>query len=162
MTTDMFLKLEGIDGESMDEKHAKEIEIRSMQWGMNQSGTMHIAKGGGAGKVNVDNIRLIKDVDSASPNLVKYCCSGKHIPTGTITCRKAGGDAPVDYLVIELSNVLVSSVSINGAQVDDRVSETLVLNFGSFKVTYTPQENDGTPMPAIGPMGWDMQKNVAV
>jgi type VI secretion system secreted protein Hcp len=162
MATDMFLKLEGIDGDSSDEGHSGEIDVVSMQWGMSQSGTMHIAKGGGAGKVNVDNVHLSKLVDSASPNLIFACCSGKHIPTAVITCRKAGGDAPVEYLKLEMSDVLISSVSVNGSQMDDRVTEGVVLNFGSFKVTFTPQENDGTPMPAIGPMGWDMQKNVKV
>ena len=50
MAVDFFLKLEGpdVEGESMDSHHADEIAINSWSWGMNQSGTMHVAKGGGA------------------------------------------------------------------------------------------------------------------
>ncbi len=32
MAQDMFLKLSGIDGESMDAKHTKEIEVTFWTW----------------------------------------------------------------------------------------------------------------------------------
>jgi type VI secretion system secreted protein Hcp len=53
MATDIFLKLDGLDGESSDHAHEKEIDVLSWSWGMTQSGSMHVAKGGGAGKANV-------------------------------------------------------------------------------------------------------------
>ena len=34
MAVDMFLKLDGIEGESKDAKHAGEIDIESFAWGM--------------------------------------------------------------------------------------------------------------------------------
>ena len=53
MAVDFFLKLEGpnVEGKSMDDAHADEIAINSWSWGMHQSGTMHVAKGGGGAKV---------------------------------------------------------------------------------------------------------------
>lgn len=47
MATDMFLKIDGIEGESVDDKHPNEIELLSLRWGMNQGATMHVGTGGG-------------------------------------------------------------------------------------------------------------------
>jgi len=53
MAVDMFLKIDDIEGESVDDVHAGEIDILSWSWGMSQSGTTHTGPGGGAGKVNL-------------------------------------------------------------------------------------------------------------
>jgi type VI secretion system secreted protein Hcp len=161
MATDIFLKLDGVDGESSDSAHEKEIDVLSWSWGMNQSGTMHIAKGGGAGKANVGDMQLTKHIDAATANLMKYCCSGKQFPSAILVCRKAG-DTPVEYYKIEMKNVIISSVQVGGAQSDDRLIETVSLNFGEYASTYTPQDNEGKPGAAIGPAGYNMQTNKAV
>lgn len=41
MANDMFLKIDGIDGESVDSTHTNEIELLSLHWGMSQGATMH-------------------------------------------------------------------------------------------------------------------------
>ena len=46
---DFFLKIDGIDGESADHKHGKEIDVQSWSWGAHQSGTHAGGGGGGAG-----------------------------------------------------------------------------------------------------------------
>ena len=165
MAVDMFLKLEGpaLEGESSDETHEGEIDVLAWSWGVSQSGTMHIAKGGGAGKVNVQDISLTKWIDSASPNLLQHCAKGTQFEKATLTCRRASGDGgQIEYLVISLECVIISSVSCGGSGGEDRFTENLSLNFGKFEVTYTPQDNDGSALPEIGPVGWDIQKNVVV
>ena len=162
MATDIFLKLDGLDGELSDHAHEKEIDILSWSWGMTQSGSMHVAKGGGAGKANVGDLLLVKYIDAATVNLKKSCCSGKQFPTAVLICRKAGGDEPVEYYKIEMKNVIISSVQVGGAQSDDRLTESIALNFGEYSATYTPQDNEGKPGPAIGPAGHNMQTNKPV
>ena len=46
---DYFLKLEGIKGESQDDKHRDEIDVLSFSWGVSQTGTMAFGGGAGAG-----------------------------------------------------------------------------------------------------------------
>ena len=41
MAVDMFLKLDGINGESKDEKHAKEIDLLAFSWGASQPTHAH-------------------------------------------------------------------------------------------------------------------------
>ena len=144
MSVDMFLKLDGIDGESDDHKHGKEIDISAWDWGLSQSGTTHTSKGGGAGKVNVQDITVTKYVDKSTPNLISACCVGKHIKEATITVRKAG-EKPVEYVVVKLKDVLIANISSGGSGGDDRLTESVTLNFAEFEYTYLPQKADGSP-----------------
>src|SRR4051812_36297508 len=129
MAVDAFLKLDGITGESKDSVHAGEIEVMSYSWGMSNSGSTHSGPGGGSGKVNVSDLSLSKFVDKSTATLMSKCCDGSHIATGKLTLRKAGGNSPVEYLTVEMSEILVSSIQTGGSTGDDRQIEQLSLNF---------------------------------
>ncbi len=142
MAVDAFLKLEGIKGESVDKEHAGEIDILAWSWGMSQSGTMHMSGGGGAGKANVQDISFTHWVDAASPNLMKICCNGKHVTEAILTLR-AAGETPLDYLVITMKQVMVTSVSLGGSYGEERFTENFTLNFAEVGVEYQPQSGTG-------------------
>ncbi|MCC5810506.1 MAG: type VI secretion system tube protein Hcp [Ectothiorhodospiraceae bacterium] len=160
MAVDMFLKLDGIEGESSDHAHEGEIDVLSWSWGASNAGTMHVARGGGGGKANFQDITITKHVDKASPALWQAVSKGAHLASGKLTVRKAGGDEPVEYLVLELEKILISSTSTGGSGEEDRLTEKVTLNFEQFKMVYTPQENDGTPLPSVD-FGFNIAKNEA-
>jgi type VI secretion system secreted protein Hcp len=157
MAVDMFLKLEGIDGEALDDKHAGEIDVLSWSWGMSNSGTFHVGGGGGAGKVNVQDINITKYVDLASTPLALKCCNGDHIPSAKLVVRKAGKE-PLEYVTIDMKKILVCAVSTGGSGGEDRLTENITLNFAEVKVTYKEQLGDGTAGGAPG-FEWNVQKN---
>ena len=138
MAVDYLLKVTGADGESKIKGHEDEIDILSWSWGMTQSGTMHVGGGGGAGKVNVQDISLTKYVDKSSPILMKMCCNGEHFDEAVLTGRKAGKDA-LEYLKITMSKVLVSSISTGGSDAEERPTENVTLNFAKFEVGFRHQ-----------------------
>lgn len=156
MAVDMFLKLDGIKGESVDHKHKDEIHIESFSWGMNQTGAHGTGGGGGAGKVQIHDISVTKFVEKSSTELMLHCAGGKHIKEGLITVRKAG-EKPVEYLKIKLTDILISGVQLAG-QGSDLLTENVTLNFAKFAVDYTEQKPDGTPGSPVT-MGWDIKKN---
>jgi len=156
MAVDMFLKLDGIKGESQDHKHKDEIHIQSWSWGMSQTGTMGTGVGGGAGKVHVHDISITKAVDKSSPALMLHCCNGKHIPNGLVTVRKAG-DKPLEYLKMKLTDIIISGVQ-NAGHGGDILTENLTLNFAKFHIEYQEQKPDGSGSPG-GEMGWDVKAN---
>src|SRR5688572_28893565 len=159
MAVDMFLKIDGIKGESKDAKHKDEIHIESFSWGMSQTGAHGSGGGGGAGKVQVHDISITKFVDKASPALMLHCCGGKHIKEGLITVRKAG-DKPLEYMKIKLTDILVSGVQHAGHG-SDLLTENVTLNIAKFHVEYQEQKPDGSGQPG-GEMGWDLKKNEKV
>ena len=156
MAVDMFLKLEGIKGESIDHKHGGEIHIESFSWGMSQTGAHGTGGGGGAGKVSVHDISITKFVDKSSPAMMMACANGKHIKEGLITVRKAG-EKPLEYLKIKLADILISGLQHAGHG-SDLLTENVTLNFAKFHVEYTAQKADGTGEPG-GEMGWDVKAN---
>ena len=89
MAVDMFLELEGVDGEAKDDTHKDNIDIMAWSWGISQSGTFQTGGGGGSGKASFQDISISKYVDKSSPVLARYCSTGKHFQSGSIIVRKA-------------------------------------------------------------------------
>jgi type VI secretion system secreted protein Hcp len=162
MAMDMFLKLGDIKGESRDKESSKvgTIDVLAWSWGLSNSGTAHVGTGAGAGKVNVQDLSLTKYLDSASPSLILACCNGKHFPEATLSVRKAG-ETPLVYLVIKMTEVMVTAVSTGGSGGEDRLTENVTLNFAKVEVSYTPQDATGKAGNPI-PVGWNIAENVKV
>ena len=158
MAADIFLSIEGIKGESTDDKHKDEIEILSYSWGATQSGTMATGGGAGAGKVQFQDLHFTSSVSKASPLLFLGCATGEHIKEATITVRKAGGQQQ-DYLIIKLNDVLVSSYQAGGSSGSDAVpTDQISMNYAKIEFTYKPQKADGTLAGDVR-AGWDLKLN---
>lgn len=158
---DYFLKLDGIEGESGDAKHAKEIQLESWSWGETQAGTMAYGGGGGAGKVQMQDFHFVMKVNKASPKLMLACAGGDHIPKGVLTCRKAGKDQQ-EFLVWTFTDLLVSSYQTSGSGSADVIPmDQISMNYTKCEMEYKEQKADGT---LLGPVkaGWDLKKNLKV
>ena len=46
MAQDIFLKINGVDGESNDSVHKDEIEVSHWEWDIKQTASMHSGSGG--------------------------------------------------------------------------------------------------------------------
>ncbi len=159
MSTDAFLKLGDLKGESIVDGHEEEIQVLSWNWGMSQAGTTHKGTGGGAGKVDVQDMTISKTADTSSPNLAMACCNGKHFEEATLTVRKAG-ESPLDFLQITMTDVIITSVQEGGAMGAEEVDETVALNFAKFKYSYQPQDNKGAKAGGSVDIEYDIAKNV--
>jgi len=162
MATDMFLKIDGIDGESSDEKHANWIEIQSFSFGASQPATGSVSSGGARSsqRVDISAFSVVKQVDKASPKLFLHCCNGKHIPAVTLELCRATGDKQ-KYMAYKLEDVLVTSVRPGGSsQGADLPLEEVSFNPAKTTLTYT--ETDHLTGAAKGDVEayWDEGKNV--
>jgi type VI secretion system secreted protein Hcp len=157
MAVDQFIKINGIEGESKDDKHKNEIDVLAWSWGASQSGSMHGGGGGGSGKVSVQDLSFVKYIDKATPPLFLHCCNGKHIPDATLVVRKAG-ENPLEYLKIKMTDVIVTSVSTGGSGGEDRLTENVTLNFAKVEASYTEQTKKGGGS-GEAKVGWDMEGN---
>jgi type VI secretion system secreted protein Hcp len=157
MAVDMFLRIDSLEGESEDKTHKGEIQIVGWSWEASQTGTSGRGGGSGAGKVEHQDIQIRKFVDRASPVLYKLCCMGQHIKSADLTVRKAGGEA-LEYLVIHLEDLLITSFKLGGEPKEDQVLETLSINFTRAAITYTPQVAGGAGAAKVSG-GWDLKAN---
>ena len=157
MAVDMFLKIDGIEGEAKDKKHGREVDVLAWSWGISNSGTMHMGGGGGSGKANIQDLSITKYVDKASTKLMGVACDGSHIEEITLVVRKAG-KKPLEYLTIIMKECLITSYSTGGSGGEDRLTENMTINFAKFEVKYVPQKADGSGDSPI-PFGWNIEEN---
>lgn len=147
---DMFLKLNGINGESVDRAHANEIDVLAWSWG-ESSGTA-LTKKGLVPTACIQDISLTKYIDNASPALIMKTITGQVIGDAKLTVRKPGAP-PLEFLVITMSNVTATSYSTGGSGGEDRLTENITLHFGRMVGTYTKQDSTGAP---AGSVLWDI------
>lgn len=152
---EMFLKIEGIEGEVLDKDHQNWIQVESFSWGMSSSGRP--TGGGGGGKAQFLDLAIAKRLDKASPNLFLHGAQGRSIPEVVLVLRR-GGSEPFQFFKITLNDVLVSSSSVSGSSVEEWPSETLTLAYGKIKWSYTPQLPTGAPGQPIV-TSWDLIAN---
>lgn len=160
MAFDAFLKIDGIPGESTDDKHKDWIEIASFAHSLDQpaSATASSAGGATAERVNHSTFDFVHLLDKASPKLYEACCTGKHIKEVTFELCRAGGDK-MKYMEIKLEQVLISRVAPHGAQGEDFPKEQVSMSYGKIKWTYTQQKRaDGAGGGNVS-AGWDLTAN---
>jgi type VI secretion system secreted protein Hcp len=154
--TNLYLKLDGIDGESLDQDHVGWIELTGWSFGAHNAATFAVNQGGQAKQAQFTPFNVQKHCDKSSPILAKNVASGKHIHSGIVSCMKLNGDARVEYLKYEFKDLMVSSVvGTCGAQ-DDHVSESIDLVFAEFKMEYKLQNDKGSAAGTVD-MGFNIQ-----
>jgi len=162
MAVEIFLKLDGITGESTKKGAEGWIEIFSFSNGASNPSSVSFGTGSGAGKVDLSSISLQKQLDIASPYMFANCCSGTHIATGNMIVREATGATTTEtYFQYDLTEVFVDSISWGGAAGGGKPSESLSLSAKSIMVTYWPQDGTGKLGTKI-PKGWNQTTNAAM
>lgn len=158
---DYFLEIDGIKGESTDDKHKEWIDLESWSWGETQSGSHAAGGGGGAGKVSMQDFHFVMKMNKASPRLMEACATGKHIPKGKLVCRKAGGKQE-DFLTVSFSDLLISSYQTGGSAHGDVLPmDQISFNFSKIEVEYKVQNKDGS-LGAGVKAGYDLKANKKV
>ena len=140
MAVDFFLKLDGIDGESADDKHKNEITIMSFSWGASQTTSVSGSGGSGAGKASLADLSIMKNYDVASAPMYKALLLGTHIATGVLTAVKSGGDGS-PFLTISLGEVFVTSIQISGSS--EVPMESVSFSYNQIKTQYAQQDETG-------------------
>ena len=161
MATDYLLELDGIKGESQDDKHKDTIEIASFSWGAVQSGGAGTTGGLGKGKVSFQELHLTAQMSKASTPLFVSCTTGKHISKATLFVRKAGG-TQADYYTITLKELLVTSYQTGGSggAGGQLPMDQFSLAATKIEINYSTQDEKGKLTPA-GTFKYDRSTNKA-
>ena len=156
MAVDYFLKIDGIEGESTDAKHAGWLDVDSWSWGENQPLQPATGSGAGAGKVHFQDFQFTSRVSKASPKLFLACASGQHIKEARLVGRKAGKEQQ-EFLTWTFSDVLVAGYQTGGTE-QALPMDSVAMNFSKVSVSYRAQKADGSLDTAVT-AGWDSKTN---
>ncbi|WP_144817978.1 MULTISPECIES: type VI secretion system tube protein Hcp [Enterobacteriaceae] len=160
MSTDLFLKIDGITGESQDSNHKGWINIESFTWGASQPGSMSVGGGGGAGKVQYRDLSVLTHIDKATPAIMRYVSIGKHVNKVELSVCKAGG-SQIEYCRITLEDVLITNVVFNGTTNRDLIGLSYQFQASRVKTQYWEQSASGGKG-AETQSGWDIKGNKEV
>jgi len=142
---DAFIKIDGIDGESQDDKHKNEIEVIGWVGHLENVGSSHAGGGAGTGRSIHHGFKFAKLQDKSSPKLLQACASGEHIKKAEFVVRKAGKQQQ-EYLKYTFSDVFVSG--FRHLEKPDPTShqfrDGFELSYGKFEMEYKEQKADGT------------------
>lgn len=155
---DYWLQIDGVEGESKDDKLEGAIQLESWGWKEKNGGTWNINGGGGTGKVEMSDFNFTMWFNKASPKLFVMCATGEHVPSAKLICRKAGGGQQV-FLEVSFTNLVISSYDTIGDDSHVHPRNAISFNFETIEINYQEQNVDGT-VGATTTAGYDLKKNV--
>jgi len=163
MSYDMFLKIDGINGDSADDAHKQWIEIVSYSHRISQAvgGALSAQGVHTGGRADHADFAMVKRLDSASPNLALYCCTGKHIPNIVFELCRAMGDKTV-FMKYTFKDSIVASVAPSGSgnTEDPLPMEEISFRYGQLNWEYTPTDiTGGGKKGAAVQAGWSTLMN---
>jgi type VI secretion system secreted protein Hcp len=163
MAIDVYLQIDGIKGESTDDRHKDWIECKSVTFGVEQPKSATASTGGGhtAERCEHQDIVFAKLADLSSPILLQTCSAGRTIPKARLEFMRADAQGErVKYFEIEIENVLIGAVSPSVHE-GDILTEEVALKFSKIKWRYTQQKiTGGAGGNTSG--GWDLATNRVV
>jgi type VI secretion system secreted protein Hcp len=161
MAFDSFLKIDGIPGESTDDKHKDWIEILSYSTGITQRSVgTHSSGSAGAERADFQDFTVVKPLDKCSPKLALACAQGKAIKEVTLDLCRAGGDK-FKYMEYKMSNCVVTSCRPGGSSKggESVPLEEVTFNFGKIEWTYSQMKRgDGSGGGNVA-ANWDLTAN---
>ena len=163
MSYDVFIKIDGIEGESSDAKHAGWIEVTSygVAYSQNISSAPSSAGGKSAERADFSDFTFSKFIDKASPLLALACASGTHIDNVIVELCRAGGEK-IKFMKYKLTNCIISSVKAESKGKRFFPKEHININFGKIEWFYTLQKRHGGWAAGQIAGGWNLEKNAIV
>lgn len=151
----LFLKLDGVQGDSTAAKHPQEFDVLSFSFGAIGSGESATGAGRGAGRTQFKEMVITKRLGKASPKLFLSCASGQHIKSAVLTMEhQATGGQVAKYT---LTDVTIHSITQSGAA-GKTPSEEISLSFGKIEIEYHATDAKGGAGPVVK-AGWDTRTN---
>lgn len=157
MAISLYMKIDGVSGECPNAAYKEYIELDSFHWGASQPSSMATGGGGSSGKVSFHDLTAVGKMDKAYPTVMQQMANGKHFATVEIKGAKMG-TGQMEYLKITLSDVLITSADVSGANGAEIVAN---YSFQAAKIKWWYQAQDDKGAKQGGPVdfGWDIKSN---
>ena len=118
MANDFFIKIDGIDGESVDKSHGKWIECTGFDHGSEQP----VVAGRSTdvtGRGHFIQFTFTHLIDNETIKIQQFCRSGQKIAKVQFQVCRAVAGAQVPVYEITLENVKISSARVGNIEIDD-------------------------------------------
>jgi type VI secretion system secreted protein Hcp len=158
-SADIFLKLDGIAGDSDDARHKNEIAIESFAFLAKRPTTT--SKSHSATATRFSGLKLIKVYDVSSPRLFGAATSGRHIKSAVVTFSTSSDSSGTDVVTYKLSDVTLTSYEQGGVNPDAKplgsLEEEVGLTAARVQVTEKTFDASGKAGPVVT-ASWQVPK----
>lgn len=154
----VFLRLDGIPGECPDLQHRDWMEVAAFRLG---ASTAAVGDGiAGPGRAQIDELRVAKAIDAASPRLLEACLTGRHIKEAVVEILRL--PTRTKFLEYRFNDVFVvaAGVEFGGDEAVYTEVEHVRLAFGKIRMTYMHKAATGA-LAQTG-FGWDLAAGEAL
>ena len=128
MAHKMFLKLEGVRGQSENPRHHGEIEIYAFSWGGD-----HPQVPGGPGKASIKGLTISKRADRTSPILWVACHSGQYFKEAVLTVEEISEfGSMIRWTAMEMKSLNIESITSRGEE-----DESVTFKFDEVKMKHS-------------------------
>jgi type VI secretion system secreted protein Hcp len=156
-TSDFFLTIPKLPGESTDEQFPQSIDLFTWSFGVTSS-VVAAGTGSSADKSKPSPFVFVARASKASPKLLVTCATGRHLISATLDARYRG-EVPLNYLRVKLESVAVTSYQVAPGEQDGWPLDVVRLDYAKITVTYTPQNPNGSPgTPVIAGFDYTLNK----
>lgn len=157
----IYLEIDGVKGQSTSDQGKDQIEVLSFSHSVSMPLSYGSPSGGSrtTGRAQLGEMSVTKFTDLATPLLYGKVCGGDSIKTVKLHVFQADSEAgkPLEFLTYELSNVVISSLSLSGGS-DGRPIESLSLSYTKISCKYQQQKSEHG-VAGSTPFSWDVAAN---
>lgn len=172
MALDAFIQIEGIEGESTDDKHKNWIEVDAYYLGCKQASSGKVSTGGSmtASRAELKPFIFTHVIDKATPKLQEACAKGSNLKKVTFdVCRATPGGETV-FFEVTMVNATVTRSELSGSATNTSVGDSILpsgtdlpteeVELLPMKITwkYTETKKDGSKGGSIE-ANWDQSLN---
>lgn len=157
-TADMFIKFDGVTGESQQKGFEGWIEIVHSDMSSSAPVSTGTTGGSGTGKPTVHGYSFSAIAGRHTPDINKRYFEGKHFPKVEVKYVKQTGDATAQtYYHLTMENVFVGNISSSKATNSD-ANESFQLHAEKYTQEYFAQDSAGA-LKSVGSTSYNQKTN---
>ena len=137
MALQMYMKMDGVLGDSKSYKHKGWADVLSWNWGMTSN--RKLANDIDGDKTSLNELSIIKSIGVDSANIRLLYAQGKIIPSVELSITPSVGKREVQtkYVYIKMEDVLIKSIVTGGSTEDAFFKEHITLLFDRIRFEYS-------------------------
>lgn len=148
MSLQMYMKMDGVTGDSKSYQYKGWSDVLSWNWGMTSN--RKSTQGMNGDKTSFNELSIIKSIGIDSASIRLLYAQGKSIPSVEFTIIPNVGKKEVrtKYITMKMEDVLVKSIVTGGSLEDDFFKEHITLLFDRIWFEYSRSAISGNDITA--------------
>jgi type VI secretion system secreted protein Hcp len=160
MAIDVFMKIDGISGESLDTQFKDWIEVLSLNWVV-ESPVSKDGAGQTVRSLRSSEFSITKVVDKATTQIVKALVQNENIKEIRVALCRSGKEK-IKYLEYVFKNCVITKAALRTASHSEESlpTEDIQFRFALIEITYFQQKREGGGSAGQISFSWNISERI--